>query len=499
MLNPAAQARAAKNQERRSLRREAMKLLANDQSGQTLSLLQNARAAQAKAAASADPKSIFGRGGYWGRMFGDWLGGLTGNATIKNWAGSAFDSAGDYIADSIPGGNLLAGGAQALHQSISGRGDYTVSDAMSRSVPSFGGGEVDHVRVRSREYLGPISGSSDFKLVARLLINPGNHTAFPQLAKLAAHFQQYIMRGCVFYYKTTSSVAVNTADPALGQVVLAANYDASEPSYASKAEMMQSQYCSAGVPSQDIVHGIECAAFSNGSEVKRIRHGEPAEFMADPLNTDVGTFQLAVEGTNAAATRIGELWVTYDVLLIKSKDSKGSEVPLFDATFQGTSAAPLGALTQRVNTLGVVVEDPGLPFYAANRTLVFPRFLDDGKYHMSIDLISPTVPDVNGNVAGLVSAGTYAFRMPTIDTLGCSIVRFSPGNAAEHVFADLDSQLTMSSVQSAHYIVDVRTTISNPIAMIRFGAGGLGDLAWPLHQNNGRIRVVISRVPDLLA
>lgn len=476
-----------------------MKILSDDQhAGLVNPLLQAAKAQvdapqPALSAKDVFKKGVRGRGGYWGNMFGSWLGGLTGNSTIKSLASSAFDSAGDYISGLIPGGDLMASGAEMLHKSISGRGDYEMSS--SASVPSFGGGEVDHVRVKSREYLGPISGAANFTTVADLLINPGNHVAFPQLAKLAAHYQQYIMRGLIFYYKATSSVAVAAADPSLGQVIMAFNYDASEPAYTSKAEMLQSQYASAGAPCQDIAHGVECAAFSNGTEVKRIRHGFAGESISDPMNTDVGRFQLSVEGTNAAASRIGELWVTYDIVLIKRKDSKGSEVPLCDVQFKDCKADnlfPLTRTTFKHNTLGV-------NFSVGNGRIEFPRFVDDGRYQMHIYLI------VNGganfSASGTVSSGEYFYRWPAVSqTLGCTVNNMSGRNLdGDYTYNSTNSAATLQSCSSvvATYLVDINTSTTNPVASIQF-SNTAGDTIWPIGSATGDVRIVISRVPDFL-
>lgn len=500
----AAQQRRA---EAAKIRRQALKMMADEQNAAMVQPLLAAAKAQADAApAPLSNKDIFksgrvrGRGGYWGKMFGDWLGGLTGNSTIKSLMSSAFDSAGDYLAGAVPGGNLIAAGSEALHKSISGSGDYTINDAMSHAVPSFGGGEVDHIRVRSREYLGPISGSSDFKLDSRLLINPGNHAAFPQLAKLAAHYQQYIMKGLIFYYKTTSSVAVNTADPALGQVIMAFNYDATEPSYSSKAEMLQSQYCSAGAPCQDIVHGVECAPFTNGSEVKRIRHGDPSENISDPLNTDLGTFQLAVEGTNLAATRVGELWVTYDCVLIKSRDSKGSEVPLYDATFSGDAVVgPFETLVQqRFNTIGMEPSSDNA-FYDQPTTLVFPRFMDDGKYLLQWQLINPAPSDpITGQDFAVVQNLEYGLRYPTFNTRGCTITSISNRPDGDMLYngSGVNILPSLAAKAVATYIVDIRTTITQPVAMIKVN---LNETVWPVNKSSGQTRIIISRIPDLLS
>lgn len=259
-----------------------------------------------------------GRGGYFGRLLGGAVGGLTGNSTIKGLAADLGDKLGDHVYDKA--------------RSWFGRGDYTLKSnsliGPGGEVVTFGGDEG--IRVRQREYLGPVFGSTPFSMQHQLIVNPGNPACFPHLSRVAQYFQQYVINGCIFLYKSTSGdVAVN-GDPALGEVVMATNYDAVEASYRNKADMLASAYCNADKPSVSQAHGLECAAFSNVLEKRYIRHGDE-KASEDPKTYDFGKFQLAVQGTNANATQIGELWVTYDITLNKPRDSEGSEVMSFAA------------------------------------------------------------------------------------------------------------------------------------------------------------------------
>lgn len=405
-LNPAVQQRAAVAAQRRALRRKALKFLATHPA-EAQQVMSAAKAAEPDSMQVEDPKAIFGRGGYWGRMLGGFLGGLTGNSTIKSLATSAFDKAGDYIADRIPGGNLLASGAEALYKAASGRGDYTLGDS-SQIVPSFAGGSMDHVRIRSREYLGPILGSAPLR-IDNFVLNPGDTVTFPKLSKLAQFYQQYIMNGCIFYYKSTSGISTNSADTAIGQIHMAMNYDSGEPLYTSKQDLVGSQYANSGLPAQDIVHGVECAAFTNGSEVKRIRHGDSGDAKADPLATDQGRFYIAVEGTNAAATRLGELWVTYDVSLIKSRDSKGGEVAAARGKIDNATAAALfgSSLPWYYNTIGC---------QAFGNQLVFNKYSEPGLYKIVIRTQSSGQPATGNSV--------WIWNPPAITTMtGGTVVR----------------------------------------------------------------------------
>lgn len=430
-----------------------------------------------------DPKRVFGRGGYWGRMLGGFLGGLTGNSTIKSLATSAFDKAGDYIADAIPGGNLMASGAEALHRAVTGSGDYNMSDDMSmsmadisQSVPSFGGGSTDHVRIRSREYLGPVLGSAPLR-IDNFLINPGDSVTFPKLSKLAQFYQQYIINGCIFYYKTTSGISTNSADTAIGQVHMAMNYDSGEPLYTTKQDLVGSQYSNSGMPSQDVAHGIECAAFTNGAEVKRIRHGDSGDAKADPLATDQGRFYLAVEGTNAAATRIGELWVTYDVTLIKSRDSKGGECASAHFLRLGnqTSTSLFNGAVAQYDTIGLSM---------TGNVITFPKYIEPGKYRIEL-WITPTASPPTGN--------HVIWKAPTITAVsGGSILCNNLENYP--LQGDVVSWTIVPDAFNATYFINIDQGAGVSVVSVTFDSS-IMIFGSP---QSLMMRIWVSRVPDAI-
>jgi len=476
MLNPVVQQRAAVKAQRSALRRNAMKYLRSNPEAAKQVLV--AAGAPQDPMDTSDPTKVFGRGGYWGRMFGNWLGGLTGNSTIRSLSTSAFDSAGDYLADRIPGGNLLASGAEALYKAASGRGEYHLQDGSGSSlVPSFAGGTQDSIRIRSREYLGPVQGSAPLR-IDQLLINPGDQVTFPKLSKLAMHYQQYIMNGCIFYYKTTSGISTNSADTAIGQVIMAMNYDSSEPAYTTKQDLMSAQYSNSGFPAQDIAHGIECAPFTNGSEVKRIRHGDSSDAKADSLNTDVGRFFLAVEGTNAAATRIGELWVTYDVTLLKSRDSRGAEVTSFRASGANAPAASLFTnLSTTYNTMGVTLN---------GNQIVFPKYIDPGVYRIEIQTIQGPPGAWNANANVLLSWPQVA---------SSSGITLLYGPVEENGIACIGAPTSVPFYQSMSQYIRINSLQSGTAPSLTYSAGLMVNNATTVTN----LSLIISRVPDDLA
>ena len=92
------------------------------------------------------------------------------------------------------------------------------------------------------------STANTFKLDS-YMINPTDVNTFPWLNEIARCYQEWIPHGIVFIYKTMSADALNSVNTALGTVIMATNYNATQPNYASKAEMENSEFSRSIKPS----------------------------------------------------------------------------------------------------------------------------------------------------------------------------------------------------------------------------------------------------------
>ena len=212
---------------------------------------------------------------------------------------------------------------------ILGMGDYEVKvnslSTQGSVMPATAGVPTFHsstrsVRVRHREYLQDITGSTGFSLQA-WNINPGLLGTFPWLSGLAESFQSYKFHGLVFEFWSTSADALNSTNTALGTVIMATQSNAARANFVSKAEMEQYEFATSSKPSMSMIHPVECAPGEAVLDELYIRTGTiPAGEV--PQFYDFGKFQLATTGMQAAAN-IGELWVSYDVELYKPRISPG--------------------------------------------------------------------------------------------------------------------------------------------------------------------------------
>ena len=123
----------------------------------------------------------------------------------------------------------------------------------------------------------------------------------------------------VFEYKSLYSDAVVTLNGSIGSVILATEYNAGAPVFASKQAMENYQFAQSSKPSCSILHPIECANRQNVLSELYIRSGAvPAG--EDVKTYDFGDFQIASQGIPVQVANsppvLGELWVSYQIALL---------------------------------------------------------------------------------------------------------------------------------------------------------------------------------------
>lgn len=221
----------------------------------------------------------------------------------------------------------------------SGLGDYHVQ--YNSLINPKGGNGNPHVftqgrgtTVRYREYLGDITVHPTVPgafHVTQFKLQPGNVNTFPWLAPIAVQFDQYIIQGCIFEFKTTTTDA--TTNSAIGSVIASTFYDVDDPSPVSKAGMLNSAYSSESKMSEDMMHGIECEPSELSRNVYYTRPAGGAQAANNDISDyDVANFYIATQGGSlTAATIIGSLYVHYEFTFLKERPSGG--IPSRDRLF----------------------------------------------------------------------------------------------------------------------------------------------------------------------
>lgn len=247
---------------------------------------------------------------------------------------------------------------------ISGQGDYDISGIshnsllgkMSPTVPMFSSNLNGSIRVCHREYLTDILSTTDFN---RLIfsINPAMPSTFPWLSKIAQNFEQYQMNGLIFEFKTGSSDALNSTNTALGYVVMATEYNSLAPGYQNKLEMENALFATSTKPSLSTIHAVECAPNQSPLNVLYTRTGFENISASDIRLYDLGQFNIATVGMQAIGANIGELHVSYDCTLYKTRYlPAGLTIPCWSVQCENMSLERhvLGDITNvKINTLNV--------------------------------------------------------------------------------------------------------------------------------------------------
>jgi len=223
----------------------------------------------------------------------------------------------------------MFGYTRGIIKSITGMGDYEIrsnslmGDGGSGDVPQFtNAGSMRSVRIQHREYLQDVSSSTGFQNLT-FAINPANAILFPWLSAMAQNFQEYKIHGMVFTFNSLSSDALNSTNTALGAVIMSTDYNSANQPYASKQAAENSEYTVSCKPSSSLQHGIECDPSMTVNQGHL--YISPFNNGTTPAGQDIKTYNLALfqfmtQGSQASAT-IGELWVSYDIELIKPIDN----------------------------------------------------------------------------------------------------------------------------------------------------------------------------------
>lgn len=216
-------------------------------------------------------------------------------------------------------GSWIGGKAASLFTKLTGIGDYSVSSntLVNPNNPPILSNTRSATRTQHREFICDIYSTTAFT-VQSFSINPGLAGTFPWLSAVAQCYEQYRLHGLVFEYKSTSAVALNSTNTALGTVIMATEYDSTKPVFADKRSMENYVYSTSSPPSVSAMHPVECARQVNVLDDLYVRSAAPST-SADLRFTDLGIFQIATVGMQLGGVIIGELWCTFDVELIKPR------------------------------------------------------------------------------------------------------------------------------------------------------------------------------------
>lgn len=204
-------------------------------------------------------------------------------------------------------------------------------------------------------------------------LNPCNPDLFPWLAQVAANYQEYEVRGILVIFKTTSSDLSTTLS--LGTIIMAAEYNCLAEAPSSKVEMENMENAGSTKPSASLIMPIECARANN---VTSHLYVGPlgGEQTGDLRLYDLCNIYIATQGIPKENVPLGELWISYEIDLIKPRIYTMPVVQKFlswSAAFTGAiNSSPIG-----VDEDSFVVDEGSSPDFEVGSVAV----VDDGDVH----------------------------------------------------------------------------------------------------------------------
>lgn len=389
--------------------------------------------------------ATFGTGAYtapksaaFGEQVGNTIGGfLPGPYKL---AAPLLGKAGGWLANKI--GSWLGLGAYDLN-----RNSIVLDEGSS---PAMMHSTDDTIIVRHREYVGevfssPVAGAFT---VQNFALQPGNSALFEWLAPIANQFQEWIPMGIVAEFKSNSGEVVSGPTNALGQVIMATDYNAfnTDP-FQNKSQMNNTVYSTNAKITQSFVHAIECDPKKNVMESFFVRAG-PVPPGQPPQLYDLGTFAIASHGCQGASQDLGELWFSYEIGLRKASliQTYAAAVPtdIFQSSANGRLGATVneyfrGMVPDNANSLGCTLSADG-------NFLFFPKDMEQGRFwvHMKVG-------GYGFNLAPL-GAGPPQNAWPFLAT-NCSIVPFF--GPSLYSFGTTLNTTAQFSQMSIDFVVDI--------------------------------------------
>lgn len=374
-----------------------------------------------------------------------------------------------------PAGGFIGeklGGLSHYIGKIFGSGDYTSSppveknSILSPQIPSFASGGAT-IRVKHREYLGDVYSSSTANTfdINSFRINPGLQASFPWLSQVCGStFQQYRLNGMVFEYRSMSGDALTSTNTALGTVVMCTDYDSADQPFTSKQQMENTEFGVSCKPSSNMIHAIECAPQLTSVSEKYIRAFD------QPPNTDIrlydmGRFYIATNGFQGSSVNCGELWVSYDVTLIKAIEQPPAYLNgMLHYNLAGTNPLQPLLLDRSVNPIQPVFNTLSGASRITNTTIVLPLTLQAMSKYLLIFVIR------GGSTANLLNPSVVFSGGLSISTASEIFMNgLSSGfNAPQNVAGNMST--TLCNVSCFTY--DGRGTNALP-PTITFGTNGV--------------------------
>jgi len=174
--------------------------------------------------------------------------------------------------------------------------------------------ESNEIVIENKEYISELTpGDSLFKTLFSSNVNPGLPSVFPWLSNIAQFYEEYDFQQLVFEMR---SMVTSGNTNSQGSLIMCCQYNPDNALFTSKSDMEQYEHSISSKVTSNCSLGVECNPKYNPNKSLYIRTG--AVGTQDLKQYDLGVVQIATQGAYPNLN-VGELWVTYKVVLRKAK------------------------------------------------------------------------------------------------------------------------------------------------------------------------------------
>jgi len=187
-------------------------------------------------------------------------------------------------------------------------------------------------RIQHREYVTDIKMTDNFQNIG-FVINATNGITFPWFATVAAAYEQYKILGMLFEFRSLSANALGSVgNPSMGSITFATQYDVYQPVFGSKKSANNHVYATSCKPSENMIHPVECDPGQTPVNPLSCRPRDLVSTVFDARLFDFGRLEVCTQGSGNPDFQYvaGELWVTFDILLLKPKLPSGGTLLAID-------------------------------------------------------------------------------------------------------------------------------------------------------------------------
>ncbi len=251
----------------------------------------------------------------------------------------------------------------------------SISIGTSNAKPTFKQLRNGNTTVTHREYVGLMTCYSSFTCSA-IPLNPGVASTFCWLSSVARNYDKYRFRRLRFEYIPSCSSAT------AGRVCLAFNYNSGDAKPQTKGELFSI------IPNQEVNAWSPCAINVDCNGPNELYTRQFIVPDQDVKTFDMGQFLIASNSGTGAVS--GELYVSYDVELLRPHPSPVDVTQLYSTSSSITDLLPIASTT----SIG-----SGLMSKAISSSYV-ARLNASGAYYVRIRLIGTDLTAVSGSFTG---------------------------------------------------------------------------------------------------